>query len=215
MPMPPIPVEMIVSRELSAYLDTVQRHIEHIEALHTNQANTLMQRDATIDELRRVNETQMHQIDTLLEEKANQRTSIKVLQSDADQHAATIAALRSDITIINEELDSEAQQRDWCSEYKDFCDRVNQRLTYGHLGPEVQTFHIEHTYEVTITGSVLVRDQREAEDAADRQYAGLREGAIFRMPDDIQDALVGDDRGELHHVRWRHINTNTTGNEEE
>lgn len=60
-----------------------------------------------------------------------------------------VARLRRDIEIIAESLRDEAMNRDWCSEYGDWIERVNMRTSEVHLLHCSVTE--ERVYQVTVT----------------------------------------------------------------
>jgi len=180
-----------------------QKDVQNLRIQADNVTEGLIEANRTIAELRAMNETQMTRINEVVERSANKEVTIGALQAEVEQHKLDVLAWQADLAIIREELQSEAEHRDWCSEYRDFTDRVNARLTVALIGPELHTFNVVHTYTVEVTGSVQAKDRDDANRLARAQYNGIIESAIFSLPDDSEDAL-DPDRGELFNVSWSH-----------
>lgn len=60
-----------------------------------------------------------------------------------DRQVKTIAALHSDHDKISTSLREEAENRGWCGEYNDFCERVNSTLEMSELQPLEQEYEVE------------------------------------------------------------------------
>jgi uncharacterized coiled-coil protein SlyX len=194
--------------ELNVMLTNALSDVARLTTQADNVTDGLIEANRTIAELRAMNETQMTRINELLARIEGNEIVITTIQGEVEARQNSIDIWKADLAIIREELESEAEHRDWCSEYRDFAKRVNDRLTVALIGPELRTFKVLHEYRVTLTGEVLAKDLNEAHDLADRQYGGIRESVIFSLPDDSEDAL-NPDRGELHSVRWSHQTTDT------
>jgi chromosome segregation ATPase len=118
----------------------------------------MAQLHSVIAELTQCNETQQQRINSdilALNEMTNQRDA---LQARLDTVQETVKSLYSDAQIISDELLSEAESRDWCSEYDRFVDRVNGRLSRIELQQRIRN------YEVSMTATVTFRVQVEATD---------------------------------------------------
>jgi hypothetical protein len=209
--LPPMPVNTDVSNVQIAsdwrdFAIAAKRELDHITQLHANQTRTGMDQERIIGELRVLNETQMGLIEQGVAQRRSDEVLITNLRADLAARTQDIEYLRGDIRIISDELQSEAESREWCDEYRTFCRRVNGRLHFGRLGPDTRVFKVEHTYTVTVFGTVEAVDGRDAEEKADQQYGGIRESAIFSVPDDAEDVL-DPERGEIINLRWNHSGT--------
>jgi hypothetical protein len=89
-----------------------------------------------------------------------------------DRLHKTITALESDADKISTALAEEAENRDWCGEYNDFCERVNSTLERIALQPLEQEYEIEveikaeisTRYILMVTASSLENAQSMVED---------------------------------------------------
>jgi len=134
-------------RLLSSHFDAVSETDSKMAQLHS-----------VIAELTQCNETQQQRINSdilALNEMTNQRDA---LQARLDTVQETVKSLYSDAQIISDELLSEAESRDWCSEYDRFVDRVNGRLSRIELQQRIRR------YEVSMTATVTFRVEVEATD---------------------------------------------------
>jgi hypothetical protein len=99
-----------------------------------------------------------------------------------------------DLAVINEELAGEADERDWCSAYDAFVDRVNRRLHHAALEPREHDIDVRVTYTVTVSGTVTARYGSE-DDAAAEFYNNIAE------PSDL----------DAGYATWRHEATEWEG----
>lgn len=87
------------------------------------------------------------------------RQVIGLRTNEVDRYRVHVAAVEGDITRIRDAIQEEAESRDWCSEYNDFCERLNRSLSqpWMHFTTEEQTQR--YTVDVTV---IARRDQFEA-----------------------------------------------------
>jgi pyruvoyl-dependent arginine decarboxylase (PvlArgDC) len=89
-----------------------------------------------------------------------------------DRLYKTITALESDADKISTALAEEADDRGWCGEYNDFCERVNSTLERIALQPLEQEYEVEvevkaeisTRYTLMVTASSLENAQSMVED---------------------------------------------------
>lgn len=97
-----------------------------------------------------------------------------------------LSAHRADIATIGESLISEANDREWCSEYDEIVDKINRSLTV-----ELPLREREHTVTVTVTLeiTVMARDEDHAHTLAQEiagnveTYADRQAGTYSRIGD--------------------------------
>lgn len=69
----------------------------------------------------------------------------------ADYYKQLFSRSQDDIQTISDALLNEAENRGWCSEYNDFCEEVNSKLTGGtYLTPSEQEWEVEVEIEATV-----------------------------------------------------------------
>lgn len=74
---------------------------------------------------------------------------VRAVTSDASAH-------ESDIALISAALHEEVRRRDWCTEFEDFLDRLNPRLSIPLTKPGPRVVRVTH--EVTIEGATSDED---------------------------------------------------------
>jgi hypothetical protein len=72
---------------------------------------------------------------------------------EAETYKKRTVRLLSDIGIIAEALRNEAENREWCDEYNQFCDKVNSKTEEHHL----LSLEQEYEVEVEVTATVITR----------------------------------------------------------
>ncbi len=97
-------------------------------------------------------------------------------QTLMDSRQRQISTLQRRLDYVAEALLAEAEERDWCSEYDEFVNKVNNHLGYTVLTPRSREYEV--TYTVTFT--VEARDEDEAQETADEYMsAAERQAEVF------------------------------------
>lgn len=122
------------------------------------------------------------QVTALQEALAQQRAM-------TDRAQGRVHTLTNDITIIAEELRSEAIARDWCADYGNYVDNVNGRTSQPWL------LHCEFSYNMSFRVSVTITVTGSSDDAiedirAQLENISLSDGEL----DSIDVELRGCDR---------------------
>lgn len=130
--------------------------------------------EAMVEELRRDAEDLRRELGTLREQLASAREENALLSDSHDQVSARDTHHQEDLRTIADALLREAQERDWCSEYDGFVEKIN-RITHGSwLQPCVRTVTREWRVMATITAQRAHLDEVIEELRASIQTA--REG---------------------------------------
>ncbi len=127
--------------------------------------------EVKVEDLQRLNTTQMQRIETLMADAAQAR----------ERHD-------SDIARIGERLIEEAESRGWCSEFDEIVDELNGSL-HVDLPRRVRDYEVTVPITVSILVTVTARDEDEARENAEynwadhfdfREYAyeAIREGNV-------------------------------------
>lgn len=95
------------------------------------------------------------------------RERVASMAARIDDYASRLAESqrrhRSDIAIIGEALMSEANERDWCNEYDEIIDALNERVSY-ELPTRKRDYQV--AVQATVYISVEAKDDEEARDKA-------------------------------------------------
>ena len=87
---------------------------------------------------------------------------------EAEMYMKRTNRLISDLGIIAEALRNEAENREWCDEYNEFCDTVNSKTEEHPLIPLEQEYEVEVEVTATVTTratlSVMARSRDLAEE---------------------------------------------------
>ena len=87
--------------------------------------------------------------------------------AETDRYRKLYEQYSSDVDKIVQALRDEAVERGWCSEYAEFCDSVNSKLSTPHLMPVEEEYEVEvevtANVRATRTISVMAQSQEEAE----------------------------------------------------
>ena len=97
-----------------------------------------------------------------------------------------IRALETDITCIGEMLLAEAERRDWCDEYDDFCAKVNERLGRPALMPCSREFSAEFTVRLEWRSR---HGQLDRSELNSRVYSALSYNLDW--PGEVEDESIG------------------------
>jgi hypothetical protein len=83
---------------------------------------------------------------------------IETLTRLNEEKQNTINNLLHDLEVITDRLAEEAQERDWCSEYETFVDRVNRNMRVFQIPPRSRLYQVtwEETYRITVRRSEMV-----------------------------------------------------------
>lgn len=101
--------------------------------------------------------------------------------AETDPRDAEIERLRQQIRVMQTEGDritegilEEAEHRGWCSEYEDFVEGINDRLTYFSFQKRQQEFEVTISYTISDSGTyictVTADDEDEALEQAREQF---------------------------------------------
>lgn len=102
---------------------------------------------------------------------AELEASITNLNSILEMRTKTIEQYKSEGLTISSVLRNEAEDRDWCNEYNDFVDSLNDRLNliqFDRLTSEYEvTVTVTRTQTQTITTTIEARNEDEAQECFD------------------------------------------------
>lgn len=151
--------------------------------------NTLQTRlnDTTLsarDEITTLQNRLAEALDTSVDDRlAAANAELDLVRAKFENAQDIVVRLNNDLTTISHALATEAERRNWCSEYEDFIDAVNVDLTEWELPTRHVDYGITLVYTVELRTQVAALNEDEAETIADRLYGQIREDQYFTMPD--------------------------------
>ena len=96
-------------------------------------------------------------------------------QAEWDIAQRTLTDLRKDMDIIAEALRDEAIERDWCSIFNDFVDKVNAQLSSDRLVKTFREyevrFNLERKQTAYVYKTISATNEDEAYELADEMYS--------------------------------------------
>ena len=123
------------------------------------------------------------------EVRADRQRYVELAERHREQH-------RADIAKIGARFNQEAEDRGWCSEYRDVIESLNAELTI-ELEGQVRPYAVTLTYSVTVHCTV---DAVDADEAADEVYNHANESEMFVGY--TTDADDNDNQLEYSIGRW-------------
>lgn len=96
---------------------------------------------------------------------------LEILQHNAEKE---VNKWKSDVATINDFLNNQADERDFCSEYEDFIQEINEALSVATLAGRSFSFSVEVDAEITFRQTVFVSVEAssasEAEEMVQEDY---------------------------------------------
>ncbi len=131
-------------------------------------------------------EVQQHRINTLVEQLAQVQRRLEVAEQN-------FTNAKSDWGILNSRLIEESNERDWCSEYDDVVDQLNDQFTVLKLDPRRKQYSVRTQVTLTFYANVNVqaRDGDEAvsevdESSSDLIFSALGNSCVLSDYSDIE-----------------------------
>lgn len=116
---------------------------------------------------------------------------VERLTRERDQARESAQAYSADFAAVGEALMEEAIQRDWCSEYDEFVDRVNSQTKRLDLPIREQEYEVEVTVSGYIETTTTVTVTAYSQENADKMVAENMDNYI-----DADDVLTNASRSE-------------------
>lgn len=137
--------------------------------------------------------------DTKIYSQAELDAKIKEAKDAADQrvynHVERCRVRDNDMEIIATALRSEAESREWCSQYNEWITEVNEKTTIHKLYPMQQTytikFRLERQQYVYVEAEVVADNEDDAREKADSDFD------YWDMAQDVDDNDWKDDSSSI------------------
>lgn len=112
-------------------------------------------------------------------EIAKLKADLEEARQDAEAHEKRADGWRADFYHQANMLMEEAEQRQWCEEYEEFCDKVDQGLRFGEMPRREKEYEVSWVatiiVEVPMTRTYTARDEEQAEQSAQEDYCATPE----------------------------------------
>ncbi len=171
--------------ELTEQRDNAQRcNDQQATTINTLQARLNDTNVSARDEIATLRNRLAEALDTSVDDRlAAANAELDLVRAKFENAQDIVVRLTNDLTTISHALATEAERRNWCSEYEDFIDAVHVDLTEWELPTRRVDYGITLVYTVELRTQVAALNEKEAESIADRLYGQIREGQYFMVPE--------------------------------